>query len=616
MKPAMVHLRWLAFPVMAAILSACGNDSESLQLDRRTLVEAEAILEDVTRTELGLSPQTATLTGLANMAPQGSALRLDDHSQAGFERARLIRIDLLKRLMKSPDMPSRHPLARDLVVLSDGVHRLNILQQIGHGRLGPAKAYPYSIDAVSGIWRDGPYLLRYEQPVSSAEDAEAWLSRLTAIAGAYDDTRRRLIADSAVGHVPPKLVLEDTAASLNHALEEADTYGRLAFTFENLLASTSRIDRQAANQFLSQATDIIDQRILPAHDALAQTVASLIEDAPQLPGLSGQPSGYETWRALIAWHSPGLLESEDPHLAHLAVIADRQAALETIVDRIPAPLSEDGDGAASAILLTEADQIAALAPHVEEEVETLSEPGNETTPLPAPGLRSVGLSQRQTDLAHRLNFGSGLVPAARDGRRPNLILTNPEDDALWPEWWRAYHLNRLNAPSLRDYLESWNEAAKRSPARLLFQNTDFALGWEAYAAAFSIQASGEPPALKDVYLLAKFELIIAALAAVDTGIHTQRWSLDEAMAFMAETTSLPADLNRQLVTQIASRPGEASARLHGQRRFRSLEQRARAVLTSRFDAADFRYTLLNGGPRPFFLVETDVERWYEGQIER
>ena len=608
-------LLWLIVFAFAVLLTACGGDGESLRLDRRTLVEAEAILEDVTRTELGLSSQTASIAGLTDMAPEGNDARLDDHSQAGFERARLIRIDLLKRLQQSPDMPKRHPLARDLIVLRDSVYRLNVLQQTGRGRLGPDMAFPYSIDPVSGIWRDGPYLLRYEQSVRTVAEAQAWLSRLSAVAGAYDDTRRRLIADHATGHTPPKLLLEETAASLRYTLEDGDTYGKLALTFNNLLTSASGIGRTDAETLSSQAEEIIVQQVLPSHRALTDYVDQLIEDAPQLPGLSGQPNGYEMWRALTAWHSPGLLESEDLHAEHMAEVTERQTALQTIIERLPLSQAPDGDVPDTEIVRREADYIAALTPPVAEPAGAI-DAAIQDSPAPIALPRSTGLSQRTTDLTHRLTFGSTLFPAARDGRRPDLILINSQDTALWPEWWTGYHLERINQPWSRDYLISLNETAKRTPARILFRNTDFKLGWGAYAAAFPAQDLDEEPPLKAAYLLAKFELIVAALASLDTGMHTQRWSLDECVTFLDQTLDLPAPLTRQLVTQIAARPGEASARLYGQKRFRSLEQRARAVLTSRFDAPDFRFTLLSGGPRPFFMVEEDVERWYEGQIGR
>jgi len=68
---------------------------------------------------------------------------------------------------------------------------------------------------------------------------------------------------------------------------------------------------------------------------------------------------------------------------------------------------------------------------------------------------------------------------------------------------------------------------------------------------------------------------------------------------------------RRAALHVVANPGEASARMIAYRRLISLKARASGVLGQRYNELEFQSVLLTDGPRPFSIIESDVDRWYE-----
>ncbi|MEL6693493.1 MAG: hypothetical protein AAFQ12_10735, partial [Pseudomonadota bacterium] len=142
-------------------LSACSQDNSDSRSARRAIAQSQAIASDVLQTELALSPETASRLGLERELGPATSFALDNHSQAGFERRRLVRIELLQRVRQRPRLPDGHPLIEDLFIAERALLDLISLEQLGYGRYNYRTFRPYAIDPFSGIWIEGPNLLAF-----------------------------------------------------------------------------------------------------------------------------------------------------------------------------------------------------------------------------------------------------------------------------------------------------------------------------------------------------------------------------------------------------------------------------------------------------------------------
>ena len=108
----------------------------------------------------------------------------------------------------------------------------------------------------------------------------------------------------------------------------------------------------------------------------------------------------------------------------------------------------------------------------------------------------------------------------------------------------------------------------------------------------------------------RIALIQMTLAAADTGLHLERWTLAETTEFIAIQTGLNEPLSRQLALSVMARPGYHAATASAVQTIEALSTRAKAVLGERYSETDFQRALIAPGPRPLPLIELDIETWY------
>lgn len=536
-------------------LSACGPSDPDSAISRQDLRLSQEILADVVETESTLSPQASAELGLTNTRSSSEKQLLDDHSQAGFERKRLTRIELLQRVQSRPRLLQSHQLARRLSIAESALRNLVRLEQSGHGRYSMAVAYPYAIDPFSGVWLEGPAILAYDHSIDSSSDAVAYLRRMEALADGIDDTRRRLMADEAVGHSLPKPIVDATMRNIQLMLVGApNSLAQVPDTLANLTLGIPAITPEERAAFIDQASEIQSESIRPSFNALLDFLEGRSQSAPNSVGLWGQPSGYETYLSLLTFHATETVSPEQLHSANLEANVD---ALEKFTSQLA---FDEGI----------------------EEPESFTQK-LELFYLPAP--QTIEAPPQDT---------LGPMPLERPARQ-FLALNHPD--------WASY-FNPLRV----SYLDDLKQRASRYTGLQQFASYDAVMqGLHLYVTKRKRSAD----TLTD-YLI----LIETSLAAIDTGIHHSRWSFEQSIGYMSEFTGLPETLSRQAVIWVSTKPGLESAKMVAYRRILSLSDRAQAVLGNAYDENEFQAVITNGGPRPLSMIEADIEQWYAGKLDQ
>jgi uncharacterized protein (DUF885 family) len=103
----------------------------------------------------------------------------------------------------------------------------------------------------------------------------------------------------------------------------------------------------------------------------------------------------------------------------------------------------------------------------------------------------------------------------------------------------------------------------------------------------------------------------AARLVIDSGLHAQGWSREQAIAYMlANTASSRAEAIAEVERYIAW-PGQALAYKTGQMTFLRLRSRAEQALGERFDVREFHAQVLGSGALPLSLLEAKIDRWID-----
>jgi len=107
------------------------------------------------------------------------------------------------------------------------------------------------------------------------------------------------------------------------------------------------------------------------------------------------------------------------------------------------------------------------------------------------------------------------------------------------------------------------------------------------------------------------EMLRAMRLVVDTGLHAQGWSREQAVRYMRENSSLAdsdiaAEVDRYIVW-----PGQALGYKLGDLRIQALRRQYAEQLGARFDLREFHWQVLKDGALPLDLLEAKLDRWAE-----
>jgi uncharacterized protein (DUF885 family) len=133
-------------------------------------------------------------------------------------------------------------------------------------------------------------------------------------------------------------------------------------------------------------------------------------------------------------------------------------------------------------------------------------------------------------------------------------------------------------------------------------------GWSLYAEQLAVEigAHKNPYSVLGYY---QAQLFRACRLVVDTGIHDQKWTREQAIAYMyAHTGMSKTDVTAEIERYIVD-PGQACAYKIGQLKILELRAKAQNSLGSAFSLKDFHNLILKNGAMPLEVMEQVVNRY-------
>jgi uncharacterized protein (DUF885 family) len=138
-------------------------------------------------------------------------------------------------------------------------------------------------------------------------------------------------------------------------------------------------------------------------------------------------------------------------------------------------------------------------------------------------------------------------------------------------------------------------------------------GWGLYAATLGEEMGiYRDSAQKFGAILTQMEC--AARMVVDTGLHAQGWSRQQALDFLHAQLPLDDATLANDVDRTIALPAEDLACTVGLLDIQSLRSRAREALGERFDVKAFHTAILKDGALPLDLLDARMQRWREAAV--
>ncbi len=491
-------------------------------------------------------------------------------------------------------------------------YRLFEMQAQRSASLYPFREYGFLFDHRRGAHTSIPAFLINIHRVSTLTDAEAYVSRIEGIGPQLD----ALIAESReradAGVMPPDWVYPYVIADLEGLIAAGDDNAILN-DFDTKLAPLTPdlpdgTDAEASETIAlaAMAKEAWNNSALPGYQRLLAEMRRQQAMAPTDDGIWRLPQGEQYYAALLASytttdlsadeiHNIGLREVERIHGEMRAIMA--QVGFEgSLQDFFEFTRTDDQ------FFYTSREEYVADA---QAAIDRLGERMPEFFGV----LPTDPLTIKPVEAFRERSAGKAFYQRpAPDGSRPGTYYVNlynlrdmskNELEALaYHEGLPGHHLQLSIQTQLGDL-----------PAFRRFGGvTAYSEGWGLYSEELGKDMGFYTDPYSDFGRLG-MELWRACRLVVDTGIHSKRWSREEAIDYLATNTPNPQGDIVKAIERYITTPGQATAYMIGKLKIMELRAMAREELGDDFDIRGFHDAILTSGPVPLSIMEENVKKW-------
>jgi uncharacterized protein (DUF885 family) len=455
------------------------------------------------------------------------------------------------------------------------------------------------------------FMLNIHQ-ITDVESAEDYIVRLSKFDTALDQTIAAVQYRAERGVIPPRFVLDRVSEQVQEIVATPVEESAL---FTRMPEALAEFDARGRDQALLAGTRAaLEDAVYPAYRRVLAVLEELAPKASDDAGAWSLPKGeaYYAWRLRgqtttdltpAEVHAIGVAEVRRISAEMLAILGSEGIDAESLaegltrLDADPRQRYADVAGAREQILA----DFQALIDDAQARLPDLFGilPGASVEARRVPPFREEGSAFAYYN------------PPAMDGSRPGVFYANLRrvgDVRRYRMRSLTYH-EAVPGHHLQIALAMENEAVPLLRRVTLF--TAFIEGWGLYAEQLAAEQGFHATPLDRLGQL-NYELFRAVRLVVDTGIHAERWTREQAIDYMVENTGMPAgevvpEVERYIVT-----PGQACAYKIGQLKILEVRESARSLLGERFDLREFHDVVLGNAHLPLEILEGIVQEWATG----
>jgi uncharacterized protein (DUF885 family) len=441
-------------------------------------------------------------------------------------------------------------------------------------------------------------------PNRSVADYEDILARLEALPAAVDQQEGMLQEGMKRGYTPPKLMLRDVPKQIADLIPADPLASALLQPFKEIPADIPEPERA---RLMKRAQQIYTQAVAPAfqnlHDYIVSTYLPACRDSIAATAL---PNGAQAYAFHVRWQTTTDLTPQQIHEIGLSEVKRIRAEM----DKVIASTGFKGSFHEFTEFLRndprfyfgQADDLVngyriiakKIDPQLAHMFGKLPRLPYGVTPIP--------------DFKAPSQTTAYYQPGAPSVGRPGYYFVNTYNLHARPKWEMEALSLHESVPGHHLQISLSQELEGAPEFRRHVGYSAFVEGWALYC-----ESLGEELGLyKDPYSKfgqLSYEMWRAVRLVVDTGMHSQGWSRDQAIQFFKDNTGktdqdITVEVDRYIVW-----PAQALAYKLGQLKIRELRTQAEQRQGARFDVRAFHDAVLQNGAIPLQVLTAHMNEW-------
>jgi len=462
---------------------------------------------------------------------------------------------------------------------------------------------PYPIFQQGGAYFETPDFLNTSHTIDNAADAEAYLSRLGQFATTLDNDSAEQRAQAARGFLAPGWSIDLTLGQMRKLRDVPASQSTMV---DSIVRRTK--DKSIPGDWQRRSSDIVQNAVYPALDRQMALMEKLRPTTRSGDGAWRLTNGDAIYAEALRQATTTNFTPAEVHQMGLDQVADISSQLDTILrnqgytqgsvgerlaalNRTPSQLYPDSDAG-------RADLLAGLNAGVKDMYARL--------PQDFATVPSAPLEIRRVPPEIQDGASNGYYRrAALDGSRPAIYFINLKDVGDWPKYTLPTLTYHEGVPGHHLQISIAQESKDIPLMRKIGFFSAYSEGWALYAEQLADEMGVYANApLGRAGFLQSF-LFRAARLVVDTGLHSKRWSREQATDYMVATTGFARARSQREVERYCTLIGQACSYKVGHTTWMRARTEAQQALGDRFDIKQF-HEILREGAMPLSILERRI----------
>lgn len=564
--------------------------------------KANNFFEQAFQEKLARSPMFQTMLGLKD-----NYGKWDDFSDAAAQEDLAITQRQLQELRDTLDLEQLDPQGQ----ISYRLFVFDAEQEIDNFKY---RFHGYPVNQMFGFQSGAPAFLINMHRVTSSADAEAYLSRLEKLDEAMDQVIEGLAHRAEREIIAPKFVFPYVLSDSSNVIQgqpfdDGDKDSTLMADFRGKVEALELSDDEKG-ALLERAEANLLQHVRPGYERLIQFLAKLEEKATTDDGAWKLPDGEAFYNRALRNRTTTELSAEEIHQIGLREVARVHDEMRGIIQQV------GFDGSLQEFFEFMREDSRFYYEETEDGRQAYLDEATRIIDAMRNRLDDMFLTKPEAEILVKAvepfrekSAGKAFYQRpAPDGSRPGTYYANLYKMSDMPTYQMealAYH---EGIPGHHMQLAIAGELASIPKFRKFGGYTAHTEGWGLYSEYLPKEFGFYEDPYSDFGRLA-MELWRACRLVVDTGIHAERWTREQAIAYLKENTPNPEGDAIKAIERYIVMPGQATAYKIGMLKILELRENARTQLGERFDLREFHDLILQNGSVPLPILEELVEGW-------